>query len=420
MAIVYASGTANMLLERDGGMGFWHPGPGPWPGRDGQDADRSPGEMHPDERETVLAAAERLLRDSGRGEHAVPSINTALLALISEDLLDQAAFWCETLRNEWEGRDGGALWDATLTGLCATIELRQGNLTAADTLARAALAQLPVNTWGVAVGGPLSTLLEAAIARHQYEDAARYLRVLVPEAMHETPFGLLYQHARGGYYLATGSASAALADFRACGDRMIAWGLDRPGLVPWRTKAAEAHLVLGNGRAAGELTREQLARAGPQPSRVRGVSLRVHALTLQPGERVTVLRESAELLRHVDARLELAYTFGELANAYRALGEHDRADLASRMAGDLEDQCGVRALDNSVIIAPAVHGEPDKKPLSQLSNAERRVAKLAAHGCTNQQIAEQLHITVSTVEQHLTRVYRKLGLASRADLPTGI
>ncbi|UGQ12679.1 AAA family ATPase [Yinghuangia sp. ASG 101] len=53
-----------------------------------------------------------------------------------------------------------------------------------------------------------------------------------------------------------------------------------------------------------------------------------------------------------------------------------------------------------------------------LSGAERRVAALAAQGHTNREISRRLFITVSTVEQHLTRVYRKLGVARRLDLPS--
>jgi DNA-binding CsgD family transcriptional regulator len=52
---------------------------------------------------------------------------------------------------------------------------------------------------------------------------------------------------------------------------------------------------------------------------------------------------------------------------------------------------------------------------SALSQAERRVVELVARGCTNQEIAKRLYITVSTVEQHLTRVYRKLNV-TRAGL----
>jgi DNA-binding CsgD family transcriptional regulator len=41
---------------------------------------------------------------------------------------------------------------------------------------------------------------------------------------------------------------------------------------------------------------------------------------------------------------------------------------------------------------------------------------LAAEGYTNRQVASRLYVTVSTVEQHLTRAYRKLGVQRRADL----
>ncbi len=53
---------------------------------------------------------------------------------------------------------------------------------------------------------------------------------------------------------------------------------------------------------------------------------------------------------------------------------------------------------------------------TELTPQERRVARLAANGHTNVVIARELHITVSTVEQHLTRVYRKTGATRRVDL----
>lgn len=63
---------------------------------------------------------------------------------------------------------------------------------------------------------------------------------------------------------------------------------------------------------------------------------------------------------------------------------------------------------------------PDDERLEQLSEAERRVGALAAQGRTNREIASKLCITVSTVEQHLTRVYRKLSVKRRKDLPAGL
>ena len=54
--------------------------------------------------------------------------------------------------------------------------------------------------------------------------------------------------------------------------------------------------------------------------------------------------------------------------------------------------------------------------LSSLTAAEQRVARLAAAGHTNREIAEQLVVTVKAVEWHLSHVYRKLGITSRVEL----
>jgi DNA-binding CsgD family transcriptional regulator/energy-coupling factor transporter ATP-binding protein EcfA2 len=61
-------------------------------------------------------------------------------------------------------------------------------------------------------------------------------------------------------------------------------------------------------------------------------------------------------------------------------------------------------------------GGPDSDPAAVLTRAERRVAVLAADGCTNRAIAARLYVTPSTVEQHLTSAYRKLRVRSREDL----
>jgi DNA-binding CsgD family transcriptional regulator len=55
--------------------------------------------------------------------------------------------------------------------------------------------------------------------------------------------------------------------------------------------------------------------------------------------------------------------------------------------------------------------------LSSLTAAERRVADLAATGQTNREIAERLFVSEKTVETHLARVFRKLELRSRRQLP---
>jgi DNA-binding CsgD family transcriptional regulator len=51
-----------------------------------------------------------------------------------------------------------------------------------------------------------------------------------------------------------------------------------------------------------------------------------------------------------------------------------------------------------------------------LTPAERRAADAAASGATNREIAERFFLSPKTIEMHLGRAYRKLGIASRADL----
>jgi DNA-binding NarL/FixJ family response regulator len=55
-----------------------------------------------------------------------------------------------------------------------------------------------------------------------------------------------------------------------------------------------------------------------------------------------------------------------------------------------------------------------------LTFAERRVAALVAQGLTNREVAAQLFTTVATVEAHLTRIYRKLGMRSRTQLTRAV
>jgi DNA-binding CsgD family transcriptional regulator len=52
-----------------------------------------------------------------------------------------------------------------------------------------------------------------------------------------------------------------------------------------------------------------------------------------------------------------------------------------------------------------------------LTPSERRVVELAAAGGTNREIAQTLFVTEKTVETHLGRAFRKLGIGSRRQLP---
>ena len=61
-----------------------------------------------------------------------------------------------------------------------------------------------------------------------------------------------------------------------------------------------------------------------------------------------------------------------------------------------------------------------RRAAESLTETEERVARLAAKGRSNKQIAAELLISVHTVGAHLSRAYRKLGISSRSELPSSL
>lgn len=57
-------------------------------------------------------------------------------------------------------------------------------------------------------------------------------------------------------------------------------------------------------------------------------------------------------------------------------------------------------------------------PITSLSSREREVLQLLVQGLHNSEISEQLHVTIKTVEAHLTSLYQKLGVQSRTEAVT--
>jgi DNA-binding CsgD family transcriptional regulator len=241
--------------------------------------------------------------------------------------------------------------------------------------------------------------------------------------------GLGYLRARGQYHLATSRFHAALGDFLDIGRLMKRWHLDRPLLLPWRTDAAEALLRLGEAHQAERFIADQLTARDAADPWVCGITLRLRAELRDPKERPALLAKAVDQLRGSGDRFELARALADFALALKECGEPARANMVNRRAWHLAQECGAEALRERILPghtgeAAAVRAESTPPALSaaaelaaRLSESERRVAMLALHGHTNREIAHKLYITVSTVEQHLTRVYRKLNITRRQDLP---
>ncbi|MCP3803245.1 AAA family ATPase [Allokutzneria sp. A3M-2-11 16] len=372
----------------------------------------------------AVTDAEHVLQSCRLGHSTLEAVRTALQSLVYADRPDKALPWCEALLAEAELRRAPT-WQAMLAAIRADIALRQGNLPDARSYARSALALMTEHSWGVAIGMPLAVLLQATTAMGDYAEAERVLAIPVPEQLFRTRWGLSYRHARGLYYLETDRLQAALTDLLRCGELMVEWDMDLPALVPWRSDAARVHLRLGRDQQARKLTEEQLERPGARRGRTHGITLRVLAAAGELRHRPQLLRRSMEQLLDCGDQLELAHTLADLGEALHAIGDSDRARMTVRRAWYVAKECHADSLrarlaltwsdsDIDETVADVAEGDED---LTALSDAERRVAGLAAMGHTNREIARKLYITVSTVEQHLTRAYRKLDVRRRTDLP---
>ncbi len=376
-------------------------------------------------RDEIVTAAEHVLQSCRLGEQTLGSQLSAMAALVLADRNDRALHWCDSLLADATLR-GALTWQAILGALRGEIALRQGDLPAAAEHSRTAFDLLSPQGWGVAIGIPLATRVAAATAMGEHQDAAALLRVPVPDAMFGTQFGLHYLYARGLHYLATDRPHAALGDFQRCGELMANWALDLPSLVPWRAGAAQAHLALGNREAARALVGEQLTRPGCDGARTRGVSLRILASASSSDRKVDLLQESVDLLHTGGDRFELARALLELSHAHNTAGDCEKARTVARRALQMAKGCQAEPLSRELPtgrdteVPEQVDRRPESSGMETLSEAERRVAVLAALGHTNREIGGKLYITVSTVEQHLTRVYRKLNVSRRTDLPAGL
>ncbi len=124
----------------------------------------------------------------------------------------------------------------------------------------------------------------------------------------------------------------------------------------------------------------------------------------EPGRAAMRLRRAATAWVDLEAPYECARTRMLLADAYRALGDADAAAMERQAALDTLDRLGA-AVDAAAIQAPRGTG---------LTRRETQVLCLLATGATNRSIARELTLSEKTVARHISNIYGKLGINSRA------
>jgi len=197
-----------------------------------------------------------------------------------------------------------------------------------------------------------------------------------------------------------------------------------PGWPPWRSLRARALAALGRADEAMAIAQEEVELARRfGAAGVVGQSLRA-AGEVDPEHGVERLREAVETLERSTARYELAATLVSLGRALRLARHPSDARDPLRRALELAHRCGADALVEQAraeLYATGVRPRnAERSGPASLTASERRVAELAADGRTNKEIAQELYVTLKTVEVHLSSSYRKLGISSRRDLETAL
>ncbi|MFF3469220.1 AAA family ATPase [Streptomyces sp. NPDC002619] len=393
-------------------------------GAEGEESGASPLDVVID---AGFVAAERLLRSATPTEATMTPIVQALRSLVLSEHPERAVPWSRTLLEDAERRDAPG-WAAVFATLHAQALLRIGGLTEACAYASRALDALPERTGGAFPYAATAVLIRAHSAMGHYTEASRLCDRPLHRGLLDSLHGLAFLHARGLHHLTGNQPQAALTDFLTIGRIMQGRGVDRPACLPWRSDAAQALLRLGKPQQAERLVLQQLALPDARRPWVRGVSLHQRALIVTSvRQRVSLLEQAVDELHRSGDRLATARAMADLGRTRQAeTGASMKGTATIRAAWNLAKECGATALCKEILPdAPLSEQVQDRaadrtgaeRPESRLSSSEQRVATLAAQGLTNREISAKLYLTVSTVEQHLTKVYRKLQINGRGDLP---
>lgn len=220
--------------------------------------------------------------------------------------------------------------------------------------------------------------------------------------------------------LADGDTAEALHHHQALAAAWDDRDIHLPGMIWWQAAYIE-ELVALDRRAEAEDALDRLRidhkRAGSNRWSLSAVRRGEAALTTNHEAAVTALDDAADALRSLGAPFELALVLLARGERLRAAG---RTAEATRDLGEARSRFEHLAARPWADRAAALLGgdaAPAQAALaSRLTDAELRVAMSVGSGVTNRQAADDLYLSVKTVDSHLQSIYRKLEIRSRSQL----
>ncbi len=318
-------------------------------------------------------------------------------------------------------RRGSTIDFASAMTLRAAVRRRGGRLQEAEADARVALAAALGPEWSFARG--VAPLVGALLDQGRVGEAAGELRAVVAgEAIHDSPPMIPVLLARMSVRAAEGEHAGALADWDEAVRRSDRLGRGvNAGWIEDLVVVAGVHQARGDGSAAKAVAAQavELATRWDTPGAI-GQALHAQARIAGPDASLDVLRSAVDLLERSPARLEHARACITFGGALRRRGHRVESRAVLREGYELARRCGAHALAETARSELRASGiRLQREPASgadSLTPSERRIAEMAAAGLSNAEIAQELFLTVKTIEMHLTRAYRKLDVRRRAQL----
>ncbi|HEX6358668.1 helix-turn-helix transcriptional regulator [Actinophytocola sp.] len=235
-------------------------------------------------------------------------------------------------------------------------------------------------------------------------------------------WGYMAQNARGVAMIAAGRLDEGVeALIASCADFKNP-KIDRATLVA--TCELLAQVETAQGRDGARWAEMAADLDDPGLPVFTGLVTLARAHVTRPGDpaaAAALAEEAASRLTAGQRRLDIGRALLTAGLAHEEAGRADLARARLREATDIFLACGAAALAAQTVReqrrlgvrvpAPAAAGRTGSHGLSP---RELEIARLVTQGLTNQKIAAELYLSVRTVETHLSRVFAKLGVTSRA------